>query len=159
MPSTGGPEQSKPAQVAYGSSAQGKRERAEAAAIAFAEIMRLDPGMAAHLDQVRQSSTHAHAEEDAEDLVLAGLKRLQAVTAEKEKGLGNTALKSGDVAAAWSHYTEAVRLAPDQAHLLTNRAAAALKLNKKQVARIGVVVSGVYPGVARWGMRWRQGFR
>ena len=43
-------------QVAYGGRAQGRRERAQAAALAYGEVLRMDPGLARHLAEVRDSS-------------------------------------------------------------------------------------------------------
>jgi Flp pilus assembly protein TadD len=65
------------------------------------------------LQQVRHAP--GTSEEAADDLVLAAMKRLKATSALSEKDLGNAALKRGDVAAAYSHYSEAIRLAPDKA--------------------------------------------
>mmetsp|Transcript_99707 Transcript_99707/g.145753 ORF Transcript_99707/g.145753 Transcript_99707/m.145753 type:complete len:342 (+) Transcript_99707:1-1026(+) len=119
-------------EVAKGSSSKAKRARAEEAALAFAEAMRLDPTLAAELDHVRHSD--GTTEDEKDDLILETVKKFKAADAVVEKQRGNKALKEGDVAASYAHYSEAIRLAPDKHELYTNRAAAALRLNKPQEA-------------------------
>ena len=74
------------------------------------------------------------SEADRGEMVLGAFRHLKAKEAEEEKQQGNHALEGGDVASAWTHYTEAIRLAPHRPELHTNRAAAALRLNKRQEA-------------------------
>ena len=102
--------------------------------MALAEVSRLDPGMAALLHPGGRSGGHGLSEADRGEMVLGAFRHLKAKEAEEEKQRGNHALESGDVASAWAHYTEALRLAPHRPELHTNRAAAALRLNKRQDA-------------------------
>ena len=122
------------AQVELGSRARGRRERAAEAAVALAEVSRLDPGMAALLHEGGRGRGDVLSEADRGEMVLGAFRHLKAKEAEEEKQQGNHALEGGDVASAWTHYTEAIRLAPHRPELHTNRAAAALRLNKRQEA-------------------------
>ncbi len=90
--------------VAYGSRARERRDREEEAALALAEVARVDPGLAVHLEEVRAA---AGAGGDARDsgkggggghgaLVMAAARRLRETSAAAEKEQGNAALARGD---------------------------------------------------------------
>ena len=93
------------AEVALGSKAKARRHRAEEAALAYAEATRMDPGLAAYLDQVRQDHSGGVGDEDKDAVVLATVRHMKASAASSEKERGTACLKGGDAAAAHAHYT------------------------------------------------------
>ena len=86
--------------VAYGSRARERRDREEEAALALAEVARADPGLAAHLEEVRAAAGAGGDDCDSGGghaaLVLAAARRLRETSAAAEKEQGNAALARGD---------------------------------------------------------------